>query len=982
MAKFSTAFCLSLLAFSTLAQETIPDLKLILPNFSFPEWGLPRTHERIGAAIGQLQVPFHEPWSSTRVYSRDQQTLFDGGVYVSTINSNVKNIPGSGTAWSRIPILSGSDQWRSFSPSLVDQRDLQKQLDEKANINGAAFTGPLFGISFQTMALISASFWGNGSDNIAGFFGNAANCNGTLKPCAGIVDPSYSNAEHFYTNLHSGHQLSMVPSQAYLQDFRNGQRVDTFHNPAHTIYSDAGVNDAYTQVVVNDVTQNQPTGTGQVSTLVTAFDQFVYNLAPGLSLGNPKVGPNGWTVNAGHAIGMLTASPGISNVLGLSHTKAGTGDTAGIYIYNWNYGGATAASDEGIKSFGANGGEMQFTYTAEVGTGGAGATTVVAKNCTNDCNGLGDGRYLIDTKTALNSGHVTGYTHPGGSTPGIFTIDSTIIPSTFWGTLAANVNTPVATPQGSSYTSMTFTVNSGPGNIGSPNVGDLVCFGGTFHEQARISVVHGTGPWTINASLRHAHEAGSWIMANGPCGEFLDFTANDVSPSGETLHYPLDILGATAANILQYRYFALGSPQSVQLPLGNVNIGQLSVNGLHNRGGIVTMNVSGLQNNLQIIGASRVTISGAKNSVFNGACTNVKAIPSSTSVTCSQSTANSGAISDSANMALGDSAYGNSDYVLWAGAEVLDVLDYATSPPSMDGRLTLEPNKAAWTANDPIELAHHVSYLGDTIQTIDQIENPMQKSYQGWSLTLQGTGINNGQANNPTAFAGISLSNGNSASMYKYHGGMVNPPGGYRLNGIFNFGLAMHYAPDGPGNPVVYVGPPFSGANDPFYSYPLWNLQGNGNSTQLIYWPNTRELSFSGDPIVLHTDLGAQGFRDNITFKAMANPTVSLTTSGRGGTLEHSKSYCYRVMALNSIGNSLPSSEECINTASAENFNSVTITWNRVIGATQYYIYGRSSGTERLLNGVNGGESIQFTDDGSTSPRGAMPTQNTSLGRT
>ena len=527
---------------------------------------------------------------------------------------------------------------------------------------------------------------------------------------------------------------------------------------------------------------------------------------------------------------------------------------------------------------------------------------------------------------------------------------------------------------------MTFTVNSGPGNIGSPNVGDLVCFGGTFHEQTKISAVHGTGPWTINASLRHAHESGSWIMANGPCGEFLDFTANDVRPSGETLHYPLDILGATATNILQYRYFALGIPQSVQIPLGNVNIGQLSANGLVNSGGIVKMNVSGLQNNLQIIGASTVTISGASNSVFNGACTNVKVIPNSTSVTCSQFTANNGAMSASANVALGDSAYGNSDYVLWAGAEVLDVLDYATTPPSLDGKFTLEPNKAAWAANDSIELAHHVSYLGDTIQTIDQIENPMQKSYQGWSLALQGTGINNGQANNPTAFAGISLSNNNSASMYKYHGGMVSPPGGYRLNGIFNFGLAMNFAPDGPGNPVVYVGPPYSGTNDPFYNYPLWNLQGNGNSTQLIYWPNTRELSFSGDPIVLHTDLGAQGFRDNITFMAMASPAVSLTTSGRGGILEHSTNYCYRVIALNSIGNSLPSPERCINTASDGSFNSVTITWNRVIGATKYYIYGRSSGAEQYLNGVNGGESIQFTDDGSTTPRGTMPTQNTSLG--
>src|SRR5206468_560177 len=103
---------------------------------------------------------------------------------------------------------------------------------------------------------------------------------------------------------------------------------------------------------------------------------------------------------------------------------------------------------------------------------------------------------------------------------------------------------------------------------------DLVCFAGQFHEQAKITSVSGAGPWTVTMPLRHAHESGSWMMANGVCGSFIDFTANDVTGStGQTLHYPVDLVGSTDAHTVSYRYFNRAGPTNNNL--GNVQFAQV-----------------------------------------------------------------------------------------------------------------------------------------------------------------------------------------------------------------------------------------------------------------------------------------------------------------------------------------------------------------------------------------------------------------------
>ena len=98
---------------------------------------------------------------------------------------------------------------------------------------------------------------------------------------------------------------------------------------------------------------------------------------------------------------------------------------------------------------------------------------------------------------------------------------------------------------------------------------------------------------------------------------------------------------------------------------------------------------------------------------------------------------------------------------------------------------------------------------------------------------------------------------------------------------------------------------------------------------------------------------------------------LALTTATTGGTLSASTSYSYQVTALNSAGETLASTAVSITTGSATSTNTVTATWNSVNGAASYNIYGRTSGSIAKIANVT---TPSYTDTGSVSPSGAVPT--------
>jgi hypothetical protein len=487
-------------------------------------------------------------------------------------------------------------------------------------------------------------------------------------------------------------------------------------------------------------------------------------------------------------------------------------------------------------------------------------------------------------------------------------VDISVTPSTFWGTLVADVKTPEAVDIGKGYTNMTFSVASGVGNTGSPQVGDLVCFAGSFHEQAKITSVSGSGPWTLVVPLRNPHEANSWIIANGTCGTFIDFTANDYIGS-QTIRYPVDILGATDAHTLLYRYFSAYSNASYYP--GNV-LWSAPVVSLSNTAGVVSF-VGINYNSEGFYGQPALTISNASNPDFNGACTSSVALSAANPVlTCTQSSS-TGETSGPATVGIGSSPYGNTAFVLYPGAELLDMLDYSVSncsavvdaqnnhktAPCNDGLFTLEPNNVAWTAGDSVENSHHYTTLIHGGRRSLQVLNPMSIASDGLNFGLSGPGIGGGQAGSG-GFAAHMMQNYNPSSFYMGHGGTRTPPGGYNLYGMFNYGLNLLYAPEPYGRAYgMYIGCPIAGCATAAASYYPFYLKGNGNDAYLNYIPSTNTLAMGAasldmyyTPILtLKTQSRANGQAATLGFNSIDSGgvshawTISAPVTGGGYTL-------------------------------------------------------------------------------------------------
>jgi hypothetical protein len=568
---------------------------------------------------------------------------------------------------------------------------------------------------------------------------------------------------------------------------------------------------------------------------------------PGINYGNATIGPQGWTSHVlrdWHFIN--NGEGGLQDVVNI--VQAGVGDSNDFYHYALTYGGTVGASDEGFHTDAINGGEASSTYQGTVTAGGAGTTSLMTI-CTADCGNQGDGRYIIDVTSPITTGYVSAYTQPSGETPGTFTISSTVTPSTAWGTLAADCSpATIPNPAGTGTEPVTCIVNVTSGTF---TAGSLVTFAGQFHEQTLITsaTTLSGGQQTLGFNLRAGHENTSWIMQGGAIG-FINFTANNGTGG---LKYPIDILGATDSRTLIYRYFDAGyTPGTVGFSPGSVHIGQYSAVNISNSGGTVTFTPQNVGSfvGIAFFQGQPITISGASNSAFNGTCSGATINAVTSTVSCTQSSS-TGDTATALTFALGDTAYGNGDFTLYAGAEVLDVQDPAANY-AVDGAFTIEPNNALWNTGDAVEVSHHyaASINGSTRRLAVFNQNPI--SWNGQEVDLSGSGIVGGNGNNGTSAANGSHAaafyrNQNPFSMYSYGGGLQTPPAGITLSGPFQSGLGMLQAPSFQGT-LLSAGCPGNtlGCNDPSYSYNIFSVLGNGYGDYLQFTPYTNSFLLQG----------------------------------------------------------------------------------------------------------------------------------------
>lgn len=107
---------------------------------------------------------------------------------------------------------------------------------------------------------------------------------------------------------------------------------------------------------------------------------------------------------------------------------------------------------------------------------------------------------------------------------------------------------------------------------------------------------------------------------------------------------------------------------------------------------------------------------------------------------------------------------------------------------------------------------------------------------------------------------------------------------------------------------------------------------------------------------------------------ALATPVnAAFATATTGGTLA-AATYYYRVSALDGRGGETLASAETSQVTTGAT-STVTVNWDAVSGATGYKVYGRTTGAELLIATV--GAVTTYTDTGSITPAGALPSANT-----
>jgi len=120
----------------------------------------------------------------------------------------------------------------------------------------------------------------------------------------------------------------------------------------------------------------------------------------------------------------------------------------------------------------------------------------------------------------------------------------------------------------------------------------------------------------------------------------------------------------------------------------------------------------------------------------------------------------------------------------------------------------------------------------------------------------------------------------------------------------------------------------------------------------------------------------AQGSR--IVLEVGAPTGIAVSTATTGGSIAASTTNTYQVSALYPWGESAPSAPVSVTTGSGTATNENTISWTLPTGAIAAKIYGRTSGSELFIAQVAAGTST-YTDTGSVTPSGALPTGSFTL---
>ena len=564
------------------------------------------------------------------------------------------------------------------------------------------------------------------------------------------------------------------------------------------------------------------TGSIQVHTTCRASTNGCAN---GLGTGSPiATGTGGYAIDS-------TQSPLSNTITNMVNSPLSTSSMSALTV------GSTVPVSNGWGTQQANISTPNRMYcylsssTLTAAANAAGGSTVYTGTITNgDSNGL--------SNCAVN---IAGFGNPANN--GTFTVSASTSTS-------ITVNNGAGLAQSGSATEtvypfaalMTFPITL-VGGTGFDATHSL-CFATTYHECVvpTAAVNAGGGTWNITAPLRHAHASGGYVFQGGMAGYGMEITAYTPTSGSLTFRYLFDILGSTDANTLQATWWFQGKP-SVLTRLSNLNIngslyGCANATNVSNSGTAVTATFSSLcASNFGALpdytGATFYFTNGS-NSTINGNCSNVTWTGSNNTFTCTNSTAIGSNSGMTATFQLSKAGQNGLNVInLWPMAEVLDVQDYSTTPPSTNGTLTLEPNpNLVIASNDVIEEQRVAADITNGAVVSNIPINPYMFEHGlsvGTSSQLSTTGPQGGGLSVSTSNSVLGLGSSNTNSIYKGQGGYFIPPNMINFTGPYFIGLDFSQGP-AQNTGLISLLHTATQVADPTYCYRIWDIFEAGNA--------------------------------------------------------------------------------------------------------------------------------------------------------
>ena len=568
---------------------------------------------------------------------------------------------------------------------------------------------------------------------------------------------------------------------------------------------------------------------------------------PGIDNGTSDVvtiGQPDWTVSRALNLVENCQNAGICGALSITLNHPGIGDTNNSRFVN-TWGGLRDGSGEGTEADKKDVGEVRTFYTGVIT--GSSAFTVETKPIaeTGSTADIGVGQRLIDTTASslLATGYVTGAStiaDKNGTKYEVLAISGTVVPSTWMGTLDADIaNIPAIGSTGKNtigtLVTRTFTTTMGT----MPAVGTFVNMAGQWAETVQVvSAEAGAGRQVkLGMYVRRNHNGGSFAVAS-PWGRGgFEFVANTLSP----YRYDLDALGAIDSKhliVVQYLGSAITSFNFARVNMNRIGLFTNDVARGTNAKGVVTLPLylPDVAANVELEDFPVITISGASDPAFDGTCLHARnpvRVGSTLTVDCDQA-ASIGHSLRSGYVTLGDTGFGNTRFNLRPLAEVVDIQTYTGGVPTVTGTFRLEPNAMPLPVGGTVALDHDYAMTLLASHTSYTVINPYQTNSDVESLSSYGADhkyfAKRTRFSTPIAeFGGF--------------GGTRTPPQGYWITGeatnsipavVGNYG-GMDGAPWPSGSFFMSVGcPPVPvGCTAKFYNYAWMTMRGaDGNGVQ------------------------------------------------------------------------------------------------------------------------------------------------------